>query len=127
MTLGDLLELLAGAGFTYGGYLATNKAWVAVLIAATCLAYLAQGYAADPIPGRRPRTASRDIKTPRPGQKPVTLGDRLTGTWVRVRIFGNRIRTRLLKPFRHESQLSPVTEPAPVPTEALEPSVSTED
>lgn len=53
MRVGDLLEWLAATAFVVGGYLASGRAWVAVLVAGLCLAYFAQCYSTHPIKLRK--------------------------------------------------------------------------
>lgn len=90
MTLGELLEWIAAAGFTYGTYHATHRAWAAVLCASACLYYLAQNYALDTLPTRKikapPRAAQVNPRATRP-----TLKDRIIGTYYRTLARRNRV------------------------------------
>lgn len=96
MTLGELLEWIAAAGFTYGTYHATHRAWAAVLCASACLYYLAQNYALDTVPTRKhktpPRAAQVNPRTARP-----TLKDHAIGTWYRLLHKRNQTVTRWRK------------------------------
>ena len=53
MRVGDILEWLCAAALTVAGYLATSRAWVALVVLGVCLFYLAQGYAGVPVRRRR--------------------------------------------------------------------------
>lgn len=90
MTFGELLEWVAAAGFTYGTYHATHRAWAAVLCASACLYYLAQNYALDQILTRKvkvpPRAAQVNPRATRP-----TLKDRIVGTYYRALVRRNRV------------------------------------
>lgn len=84
MTLGELFEWLAAAGFTYGTYHATHKAWSAVLCASACLYYLAQGYAVDPIWERKPKAKPTPNNSTEQRRSRPTLHDHAVGTWYRL-------------------------------------------
>lgn len=57
MHVGDILEWLAAAALAAGGYLATSRVWVALVVLGACLFYFAQGYATTPL--RRPKAEQR--------------------------------------------------------------------
>lgn len=94
MTLGELLEWVAAAGFTYGTYHATHQAWAAVLCASACLYYLAQNYALDNLPTRKRRVPPRAAQVNPRARKP-TLKDRIIGTYYRTLVRRNRLVTFL--------------------------------
>lgn len=60
MRVGDLLEWLAAAALSVATYLATARAWPALIVVGCCLAYFAQCHAATPFPRLRVR-----VKMPR--------------------------------------------------------------
>lgn len=50
MKVGDILEWFAGTAFVAAAYLATHRAWPAVVVAAAVLVYEAQCYSDSKIP-----------------------------------------------------------------------------
>lgn len=103
MTVGDLLELLAAGGCTYGAYDATGRLWAAILTASAWLFWLAHCYAKTPL--RKPKL--RDPRINAPVKRRYTLKDHVIGFKWRSRAFYNRIFDRP-KPQPH-SGVSPVT------------------